>query len=505
MEELRSSPSFKAKQLRISLPNSAAASPADSRKNTETNIFAATGKKSIRLSGWRWFALFLACFLLFGSYFCYDNPAALQRPLMTRLNLSASDYGLFYTVYSIPNVILPLFGGLFIDKLGVRSGMMLFSLCIAAGQGFFAYGASVNSFPVMLLGRVVFGLGGESLTVAQSAVVTQWFRGKELALALGLNLSIARLGSVLNNASEPWIVSSSSLSIGLWVGFILCLFSLLAGLFLCLLDSKAEKEEGKGSYSTQEEKVELREMLTFGPCFWLVAGSCLFVYCSVFPFFNIVSDFLQSRFEFDDAAAGLLMSIPYSMSAILSPPLGGLVDRIGHRATLVAVSSLSLCLVHVTWMLLPRGDQSLLVLLPLILLGLAYSIYASALWPAVAYVVEARCLGTAFGCITALQNSGLAAAPALVGWLKDSTVEWDDGYMAVLLVLFSCACAGLLVGLSLILADKRLNGGRLNSKDPSIALAGAVQPLLSSPSARASPKSMRQLRKAYYRRLGLTH
>ena len=159
----------------------------------------------------RWLILFLTCLMMMGCYYAVDNPAALK----TQIDDYVGDpddyetlYSLLYTVYSVPNVILPFFGGYFVDKMGVRVCLIIFTTIIAAGQTIFALGLTLKSWPVMLVGRAVFGCGGESLSVANSAILASWFKGKELAFAFGLNLSIARIGSVINNIASPAIAES---------------------------------------------------------------------------------------------------------------------------------------------------------------------------------------------------------------------------------------------------------------------------------------------------------
>ena len=168
------------------------------------------------------------------GHYCYDNPAALINQLQSRFRgtvVAANfdyDFQLLYSVYSLPNIALPLLGGVLVDRAGVRFSLLLFSTLITLGQCLFAAGGSAASMELMLIGRALFGLGGESLAVAQSALVTQWFRGKELAMALGINLSVARLGSVVNNTLSPWAAARYGVDGALWVGAAACVSSACA-------------------------------------------------------------------------------------------------------------------------------------------------------------------------------------------------------------------------------------------------------------------------------------
>ena len=147
--------------------------------------------------------LVLAVLLCFGNHFIYDNPSALQPQLMDRLNMNSLEYNLLYSVYSFPNFILPLFGGYLIDFMGIRIGITLFSLLILAGQCVFALAVDLRNYPLALVGRFIFGLGGESLTVTQCSLISNWFMGKNMALTFGVNISMARIGGVANDYSEP--------------------------------------------------------------------------------------------------------------------------------------------------------------------------------------------------------------------------------------------------------------------------------------------------------------
>jgi MFS family permease len=141
----------------------------------------------MRKTSIRWLFLMLCCFFLLGGYFSYDNPGPLETQLEKELKLDAAQFSLFYTVYSMPNMVLPIFGGIFLDKVGLRIGIILFSCILCLGQGVFMIGGFQHDFNTMLAGRVIFGFGGETLSVAQSSIVSAWFKGSELAFALGLN------------------------------------------------------------------------------------------------------------------------------------------------------------------------------------------------------------------------------------------------------------------------------------------------------------------------------
>jgi MFS family permease len=168
-----------------------------------------------------------------------------------------------------------------------RAGVLLFTTVLTIGQFVFAMGGTQNNYHLMLAGRAIFGLGGECMSVAQSAIISVWFKGNELSFAMGLNLSVSRLGSVLNGIVLPRIVASQDGLIGraLFVGFGVCVFSLLMGFCLVLVDYLADRKDGKGDMAMKDEdKFRWSDILKFKMPYWLITFSCMFVYMSVFPY-----------------------------------------------------------------------------------------------------------------------------------------------------------------------------------------------------------------------------
>ncbi|KAL2915235.1 hypothetical protein HK105_205100 [Polyrhizophydium stewartii] len=184
----------------------------------------------------RWVILMLSCFLLFGNYYAYDNPAALNRPLCEFLGHDYDTWqyelNLLYAVYSFPNMLLPFFGGQMVDRFSPQSVLLVLSAAVCIGQTLFSLGVSLKSFGLMLAGRVLFGIGGESIGVVQSSITTSYFRNKELAFALGLNLCISRLGSVVNSVLSPRIAASVDASAAVWAGSASCYVSLACAVVL---------------------------------------------------------------------------------------------------------------------------------------------------------------------------------------------------------------------------------------------------------------------------------
>lgn len=240
--------------------------------------------------------LVFGCIFLMGSYFCYDIPGVATKTFEgPPYNLSAFQVNLMYIVYSTPNTVLPLFGGVFLDVIGIRIGLLLFTTILTIGQFIYGIGGITNTYWLMLVGRVVFGLGGECMSVAQSAIISQWFKGKELGFALGLNLTVARLASVVGGIITPALIKSDDglIDSTMWVGMGLCVFSLIAGVLLVAIDAYADKQDKRELSLSADDKFSWRDITQFKLPFWLVSASCVFVYMSIFPFIQISNAVLQ--------------------------------------------------------------------------------------------------------------------------------------------------------------------------------------------------------------------
>lgn len=186
---------------------------------------------------------------------------------------------------------------------------------------------------------------------------------------------------------------------------------------------------------------------------------------SVFPYIQVASDLLQSKYHFDKVHAGYLFGVPYIISAILSPILGLTIDHVGKRALLIILSSVILTCAYATSMMMPECDQCYNEMYPLVLTGIGYSIYAAAIWGSIPYLVPSTTVGTAFGIATAIQNIGLVISPTLVGLIKDNTKSIDHGYFWVNAYFVLINLIGLCLNISLYYIDINYNNGVLDKVD----------------------------------------
>ncbi|XP_034085310.1 major facilitator superfamily domain-containing protein 1 isoform X2 [Gymnodraco acuticeps] len=405
--------------------------------------------------------LVFMCFLGFGSYFCYDNPAALQTQVIQDLDLNTAKFMQLYAWYSWPNVVLCFFGGFLLDRVfGIRLGTIIFSLFVCVGQVIFATGALLNRFWLMEAGRFVFGIGGESLAVAQNTYAVNWFKGKELNLVFGLQLSMARVGSTVNMNIMGWVYSRAVALVGapghtalgasLMIAGVTCLFSLTCALVLGFLDKRAEKILNKEQGKTGEV-IKLTDVKDFPLTLWLIFIICVCYYVAIFPFIGLGQVFFIEKFDFSPAEARAVNSIVYIISAPASPVLGFMVDRIGKNVIWVMVAVIATLAAH---MMLAFTFWNPWIAMSL--LGLSYSLLACALWPMVAFVVPEHQLGTAYGFMQSIQNLGLALVAMAAGAILD-----NQGYLFLEVFFCVCICVSLMAVVMLYFVDY-LKGGDLN-------------------------------------------
>ncbi|TNN01743.1 major facilitator superfamily domain-containing protein 1 isoform X1 [Takifugu flavidus] len=453
--------------------------------------------------------LVFMCFLGFGSYFCFDNPASLQTQVIKDLDQNTAGFMQLYAWYSWPNVVLCFFGGFLLDRVfGIRLGTIIFSLFVCVGQVIFATGALVNRFWLCEVGRFVFGIGGESLAVAQNTYAVNWFKGKELNLVFGLQLSMARLGSTVNMNIMGWVYSKVAdlvgspghftLGISLMIAGVTCLFSLFCALVLGFLDKRAErilhKEEGKTG-----EVIKLTDVKDFPFPLWLIFIICVGYYVAIFPFIGLGQVFFIEKFNFSPAEARAVNSIVYIISAPASPVLGFLVDKTGRNVIWVLIAVVTTLAAH---MMLAFTFWNPWIAMSV--LGASYSLLACALWPMVAFVVPEHQLGTAYGFMQSIQNLGLALISMVAGTILDTR-----GYLLLEVFFCTCVCIALMAVVSLYFVDY-LRGGDLNRSASSRAslLKEAEESkrrqsqVTEVDSAKLTPMSAFGLRNRYLSRLG---
>ncbi|KAI8836272.1 major facilitator superfamily domain-containing protein [Chytriomyces cf. hyalinus JEL632] len=474
--------------------------------------------------GVRWWILALACMVMFGNYYAYDLPAALNKPLQMYLEEPDDAYqyqlNLLYSLYSLPNIVLPFFGGWMVDRFGTRRLMTFLSFLVCLGQLLFTLGVNGKRYALMHLGRIIFGLGGESLSVAQTRITTKWFKGKELAFALGINLSVSRLGTVLTDFLSPHLAISVSVPSAIWVGFFTCIVSMAcaialnfvdeygsnlkftAGASYELLETKAKHQKSRrGSIiaplspairplrvasvsGTSEAKSSrhsrsrsrsarqressddladipsmpnIKDLFEFPLPFWQVVLVMCLMFATVIPFNTIHAAFLQLKwYPGNPTKAARIMAIPDILSAILVPFVGTFVDNYGRRSKVLFICGVSMAAVHLV--LGFCSETTLTSPVPVeIVLGFSYALLLTFL-PCIPLVVSERRVATAFGLATSAQNLALTIFPMIVA----SLVTWDASYKLTEAFFCFVSMLGALVCVWMHWYDSRHLGGILD-------------------------------------------
>jgi MFS family permease len=360
---------------------------------------------------YRWAVLFFVSLAMFGNYYVYDSIAPVADVLKSQLGFSDSNIGMLNAIYSIPNIIMVLIGGIIIDRIGTKKSTFLFALICMVGA---AVTVSSADFYVMAGGRLIFGLGSESLIVAVTTALARWFRGRELGFAFGLNLTLARCGSFAADWSPTWASGAFEHWRGpLLIALVFAFVSAIGAAVYWIMESRAAGRYELGE-AEETEKPALSEMFKFGRSYLYVVALCVTFYSAVFPFRTFAIKFFQEYHDMSRAAAGQLNSGLIIAAMVFTPLFGLLVDRVGKRALFMMFGSL--LMVPVYLMLVYSG---LPPIVPVAMLGISFSLIPAVMWPSVAYIVDKRKLGTAYGLMTMIQNIGLAAFNWAVGKAND--------------------------------------------------------------------------------------
>ena len=360
---------------------------------------------------YRWLVLVFISLAMFGNYYVYDAISPLADVLKAQLGFSDAAIGWLNAIYSMPNLVMVLIGGIIIDRIGTRKSTLIFGVLCLAGA---AITAASGELRVMATGRLVFGLGAESLIVAVTTAIAKWFKGKELSFAFGLNLTIARLGSFLALNSPSWAAPAYErwqLPLLISVGFgTMCV---VGAMLYWVLEARAERRFDLGQ-AGGTDKVLFRDIFRFGLSYWYIVGLCITFYSAIFPFQTFAVKFFIEAHGTSRELGGFLSSMLTLFAMIGTPLFGYVVDRVGQRARFMMFGSALLIPVY---LIMAYTQISLYV--PMALMGIAFSLVPAVMWPAVAYVVDQPRLGTAYGLMTLIQNIGLAGFNLLIGWSND--------------------------------------------------------------------------------------
>ncbi|MDH7514417.1 MAG: MFS transporter [Bacteroidota bacterium] len=389
----------------------------------------------------RWVVLAIASIVIAANYYVYDAMSSIKSILQAQLGFTNVEYGLIVSFYSFPNtfLLMSILGGIILDKWGIRrTGFLFVAICTAGAfltaygasdtfrAGGFGYGVMSAVFPaysaplkMMMLGRLLFGLGAETSIVVINKVLVKWFKGRELATAFAVNIAIARVGTAAALIFSPQLVGGPmGWTLALWVAAVIMGVGFLFWLVYLMYDATAGKGgpiEARGEPSEEFRFADIVALVR-NKSFLYVIFLCVTFYSAVFPFQAYCPDLLHNKFGLDLEWSGMLSSLIIWGTIVFTPLFGWFVDRRGKRATLMILGSGLLIATHLVLAL-----TSMTPYVAMFILGIAFSLVPAAMWPAVALIVEEKRLGTAYGAMASLQNLGLWAFPILAGWILDVT------------------------------------------------------------------------------------
>jgi MFS family permease len=388
---------------------------------------------------YRWAVLIVISLAMFGNYYVYDAVSPIADLLKAQLGFSDAQIGLLNAIYSFPNIIMVLIGGIVIDRIGVKKATLLFGVLCLAGAGITA---STGMLAVMAAGRLVFGIGAESLIVSVTTAIAKWFKGKELSFAFGVNLTIARLGSFAALNSPTWAkFAFTSWQTPLLIATAFGTFCVVGAVLYWIMEGRAARAYEMGQ-EKPTDKVAWGDLFRFGTSFWFVVLLCVTFYSGIFPFQTFAVKFFQEAHGTTREFGGFLSSLLTAFAMVFTPLFGLLVDRVGRRAQFMMWGSLLLVPVY-----LMMAYTHVPLLVPMAMMGIAFSLIPAVMWPSVAYIVDEQKLGTAYGLMTMIQNIGLFGFNLLIGWANDfagASAANPGGYNLGLWIFSSLGFLGFL-------------------------------------------------------------
>jgi MFS family permease len=399
-------------------------------------------KKSLRDSALaRWSALAIVAFTMLAGYYITDVMAPLKGLLEQQLTWNSAEYGVFTSAYGWFNVflIMLILGGIVLDRMGVRFTGVGAASVMVLGAALKFWAVSTHTLDgvvwnilwfdikaqVLLaaLGFAIFGVGVEVAGITVSKIIVKWFKGKEMALAMGMQVSVARLGTTLAiGVSAPIAIRMGHVSKPILLGLVLLCIGLITFIIYTFMDKKLDASQLAADEANntvpEEDKFKVSDIrfIIGNRGWWYLAFLCVLFYSAVFPFLKFATDLMVQKFHVADAVAGTIPAMLPFGAILLTPLFGGVYDKIGKGATIMILGSLILIVVHALYSI-PFLDNTILAVVLILLLGVGFSLVPSAMWPSVPKIIPYKYLGTSFSMIFWVQNWGLMGVPALIGWV----------------------------------------------------------------------------------------
>lgn len=399
--------------------------------------------KSLRESTFtRWMALVFASLAIFGAYYFNYALSSIKPMLESILGWNSEDFGTYTSAYAWFNVFffMLIISGFILDKLGVRKTGLGATIIMFVGTAVnywavshqFADGAVVN-IPLIgamktqvfysSLGFAIFGVGTEAIGITISKAVVRWFKGKEMALAMGMQMSIARLGTMLALMISLPLAKNFTITAPIMFALVVMVLGVISFSMFSILDIRLDKSEGKSEeVSNPDDEFKISDILSIigNLGFWYIAILCVLFYSAVFPFLFYATDLMINKYNVDPYWAGTIPGLLPFGTIFLTPLFGGIYDKFGKGATIMAVGSMILILVHGV-LAIPALNAWWIAAVMVIVLGIGFSLVPSAMWPSVPKIIPEKQLGTAYAVIFWIQNIGLMLIPLALGLVLNST------------------------------------------------------------------------------------
>ena len=401
----------------------------------------------------RWTALAVVSFTMLCGYYLTDVMAPLKGLLEGQLNWNSSEFGFFTSAYGWFNVFLLMLiiGGIILDKMGVRfTGLMAASIMVAGtflkyfavsthtldGQMWHILWFDVKAQVFLAaLGFAIFGVGVEIAGITVSKIIVKWFKGKEMALAMGLEMATARMGTALAlSTSVPIAKGFNNVSAPILVCLIMLCIGLISFFIYTFMDKKLDASQAAFDKATNavdtEEAFRIRDILRIitNKGWWYLAILCVLFYSAVFPFLKYATDLMVQKFHINEDWAGIIPAMLPFGTILLTPLFGNMYDRKGKGASIMIIGAILLIFVHIIFTI-PFLNHWMIAILLILVLGIGFSLVPSAMWPSVPKIIPEKQLGTAYSLVFWVQNWGLMGVPALIGWVLNKYCF--IGYFAV--------------------------------------------------------------------------
>ena len=410
----------------------------------------------------RWSVLILVALMMFFAYMFVDVMSPLKSLVEGTLGWDSGVFGKYAASEYILNVCgFLIIAGIILDKLGVRFSGVLSAALMVVGAGIKYIGISDwfqttslcqwlgtwwTSMPASAkmasFGFMIFGCGCEMEGTNVSKILAKWFKGKEMALAMGLEMAIARLGVFAVMWIAPIISARFGSSVTAPLGFCGCLLmiGLINFVIFGVMDRKFDSQLVEAGLASDEKSPEDEFHISDlgaifkSKMFWIVALLCVLYYSAIFPFQRYATNFFEETLNIEAASAARLFSCFPILAMVLTPFLGAFIDRVGKGASMLLIGSVIMVACHLSFaFLLPLFPYKWLALTIVVILGVSFSLVPAALWPSVPKIIDEKILGSAYCLIFWVQNVGLCFVPMLIGSLRQST----GGYL-VPMIVFSC-------------------------------------------------------------------